>query len=391
MSRGRLIARACCACVTFGLLVAGLPPSVSAQLAPLYTGSQVSDRAAGHRIDEWGTRASGVPICHAAADLDCVERLRVKSGNEWRLARLVSSEVVDSHEPGFEPGTYIVMRWEYESKSKRPILVDIGTHMFPRGMTYRGKDYLLHGFEAHLSPVFDETHPNENEGVIFDCSLGVLEHCLLGPTFPKGDRFELTVRTSWLRDNGVSISGADWSVSHAPYEVGERWVLSARQTFVSVPAPGQFGNPEASSKGWEPVLAFLLTHAGESLQDSAFDPRCSQFGAPWQTRNTWGAGRLHWVKSKQTLDFEVHAPHLNPYGKPLEGEFSAQIPLAWLRCFAGKKLNPAYFTVSVVNEGGEEQVATTSLRVRKGTVFVRATGFHFSSPTIQLSTKKSRK
>jgi len=306
-------------------------------------------------------------------------------------ARLIDSRIENTHDKGFDPGTSAVFTWEYETRSGDAVAVDMFTVMYPRGVTYRGTDYLFHGFDVHLSRHVDGTHPDPRDDVTFDCSLGIAENCLLGAPLPWKDRFEVSVRTSWLINNGAGLSGLEPALRHGDWVSGDRWTFSAREGLMSIPQQGQFGNDAAPSKGWQPYLHFQMAHAGQGLQDSAFDPRCARFGAPWQSGLTWGAGRLHWVKSKSTLDFEIHAPHLDPHGKPLLGDFTAEIPLAWLRCFAGKRLNPSYFTLSVVDEDGAEQVAATSLKVRQGTVHVRATGFHFSSPTIQLSTVKKRR
>jgi len=343
-----------------------------------------------HRIAEWGERMVAMPACKGSNDSDCIEPLLVRSGGTWQTARLIDVQRVHQHHTGFEPGFSGILTWQYESTVEGLVTVDMHTVMYPRGVTYRGADYLFHGFDIHVARRVDEANPDPLAGVTFDCDLGTLRNCLLGPRLPDGDLFEVSVRTSWVKNNGASIDGRDPYFKHRKRAGTDVWTFGARQGYMSVPRPGHFSNDSMPSAGWQPYLHFLLAHAGDGVHDSAFDPRCAAHGAPWQSALTWGEGRLKWVKSQRTLDFEIHAPHLDPHGRPLRGEFTAEIPLDWLRCFAGKKVRPALLSVSVTTEDGVDQVATTSLRVLGDVVRVRAYGFHFSSPTIRLHTQHRR-
>lgn len=94
---------------------------------------------------------------------------------------------------------------------------------------------------------------------------------------------------------------------------------------------------------------------------------------------------MKWSRNAKTLNFQVFAPHLDPYGKPFRGDFTAVVPIAWLECHSGRRnLRPSGFSVEVVDENGVEKVATTSLRVKSKVLHMRAVGFTFSRPTIKL-------
>jgi hypothetical protein len=363
------------------------PPALGMPAADEGPSTVFSPAAKAHRIDEWGTHFAGVPVCDKSDDLDCIESVRVKTGGKWVAAKLTEVVWTRHRDPMRGLMESVESSWIYESATEGEVPIRVDSTIQPRGATFGGKPAVDHGLFVNILRLPDDQHriPKLED---LDCSLGVYDRCLLNLQLPSRDYFEVTVRTSWLRNNGVAIMGKDPNIVERPIRGGTQWNLAAFQALRSYPRKGQWSDPTMPALGWMPELGFIVNNAGDSAEDSAWDPRCAEFGAPW---SVGGAGRLHWVKSKRTFDFELHAPHLDPFGQPLKGDFTAEIPIAWLRCFAGKSVKPAYLSVSVVDEGGEEQAATTSIRVRKDTVFARATGFHFSSPTIQVSTQRKKK
>jgi hypothetical protein len=236
-----------------------------------------------------------------------------------------------------------------------------------------------------VSRQIDDDHPFTIVDDL-DCQTGVVDDCILGtPRLPLDDFFQVIVRTSWLRDNQAYVAGLDMAIDRKGITGGNRWTFGARQTLVPRPAKWDEVTP---ALGWIASLHFGVDHAGDGVHDSAWDPRCADYGAPWKSTNAAGSGRLRWNKASQSLEFQVFSPHLNPHGKPYVGDFTAFIPMAWLKCYSGKNIKPAYLSVQVISEDGVEQAATTSVRVRSGVVHVRATGFTFSRPSIRLSTKR---
>jgi hypothetical protein len=375
--RGRVVNRLKVLTALIALSISGLAATPAQALVDLTRSSRP------HVIPEWGERPTGIPLCTSERDLDCVEGLRVRSGNRWQEAVLLSEEVTETFDEGLGPGTAASLTWQYESVTEGRVVLDLSTVMSPRGTTRFGKDALDHGIFLAVHRRSDEHNPWPGLGDL-DCSTGNVQTCLLGVRLPERDVFEVTVRTSWLRSNGVGIFGLDPQVASRSMKGGTRWSFSARQ--VLVPKPRRW-DETTPAQGWVPHLSFQVDHAGDGLHDSAFDPRCAAFGAPWSTPNAAGAGRLRWRTNQDSLDFQVFSPHLDPHGNPYRGNFTAGIPIKWLNCIAEKDLRPAYFSVEVVSENGEEQVATTTLRVHRGMVYVRAVGFTFSKPTVRLSTK----
>ena len=371
------------------MLAVGLGLALVAGTSPAQVMVEDSRASKPHVVAEWGERLVGLPSCKTPRDLDCVEGLRVRTGGKWITPTLVREEIRDTYDGGLGPGTDGLLLWEYDSAARERVVLYLIAIMSPRGTTRLGKDALDHGVQLAFFREPDEANRWFSDPRDLDCASGNVNTCLIyGVRLPENDVVEVKTRTSWLRNNGVGIAGLDPAVDIRPISGGTRWTFSARQVLVPHPRKWDETTPAA---GWVPRLSFEVGHAGDGLHDSAFDPRCADFGAPWSTPNSAGAGRLRWREGRNSLDFQVFSAHLDPHGKPYRGDFTAGIPLRWLNCMAEKKLRPAYFAVEVISEDGNEQVATTSVRLRHGVVYVRAAGFTFSRPIIRLSTQPDRR
>jgi hypothetical protein len=226
-----------------------------------------------------------------------------------------------------------------------------------------------------------------------DCSTGDRFTCTFGdPPLPENDRVEISFRASWVRVLNVAVRGQDLVFDSRRIPGGTLFTMSARQDLLPRLNPVD-GVPleEWTTDAWVASLNFIIDHAGASSFDSAYDPRCAYAGAPVAGHNAPVAGRPWWNNRTNSLDFAIIAPHRGPDGEVYRGYFQAQIPMSWLRCESGRKdLRANSFTIRVLTEDGEEQVATSALTVRNRTLFVQAFGFHYSSPTVQLVSEAKR-
>jgi hypothetical protein len=335
----------------------------------------------GHRISLYATESVHLPFCQIPEDLDCIESVRVLSdGREAPLEILPSASGVN--------------RVTYDDEDGEAVTFVLAAMINPLGWT-RPDPLKPHRADLYvgIDREPDAEHPFHLESDV-DCSTGVLDDCVaFEPLLPRDDRFEVTVRTSWMRPLQISTYGSDFRTRWEPIEGGHRFRLSARQMLMplvdplsSWPPPPGWDRP----RGWDGRLYFIVDHAADEPDWSAFDTRCADKGFPIVARNAPVGGRPEWTGD--SLDFASIGPHYAPDGSLFRGEFQAEIPLAWLRCRSGKaKLRPAMLGIEVVNEDGIEQAATTSLRSRKGTVHVGAFNFHFSRPTVRLvATTKSK-
>jgi hypothetical protein len=138
-------------------------------------------------------------------------------------------------------------------------------------------------------------------------------------------------------------------------------------------------------------LYFVLDHAGKKQSESVWDPSCADKGFTFTTSNAPMAGQLYWDYTKQALVFNMFGPHLDPVGRPNLGFARMRIHKAWLECrFPGNTLDTANkVIVEIIDQSGVAQVATTSVSTTRDSIYISASGFHFSSPTLMAKADKS--
>jgi hypothetical protein len=136
---------------------------------------------------------------------------------------------------------------------------------------------------------------------------------------------------------------------------------------------------------------FYLHHAGLSISDSFWEPRCADTGFSVQSHNTNATGDPMWDEGSQSLMFSIFAPHLKSTGELNTGYFKFWASHAFMDCkFPTNTLTKSpKLTIEIVNEDGTQSVATTAVTNKDGTLFFSAFGFHFSSPKIMIKAEKA--
>jgi hypothetical protein len=85
-----------------------------------------------------------------------------------------------------------------------------------------------------------------------------------------------------------------------------------------------------------------------------------------------------------TLDYKVASPHLTPTGDVFKGSYNLVLKSSVARCLYNFTNAPISASVSIQNESGVSSVATTVVNEKDGWLRLSASGFTFSSPTIQV-------
>jgi hypothetical protein len=88
--------------------------------------------------------------------------------------------------------------------------------------------------------------------------------------------------------------------------------------------------------------------------------------------------------STNTLDYKVASPHLTPTGDVFKGSYNLVLKSSVARCLYNFTNAPISASVSIQNESGVSSVATTVVNEKDGWLRLSASGFTFSSPTIQV-------
>jgi|GEM_PF-4554101 len=94
-----------------------------------------------------------------------------------------------------------------------------------------------------------------------------------------------------------------------------------------------------------------------------------------------------WNSKTQSLDFRMASLHQLPDGSTFKGNYTLQIPTELATCLWGANASKSSASVSIIDEAGEQKIATIVSSLSKDYFRFSANGFHFSSPRISVSLK----
>lgn len=92
-----------------------------------------------------------------------------------------------------------------------------------------------------------------------------------------------------------------------------------------------------------------------------------------------------------SLEFRVAATHLKENGEKNLGSYNLSIPLVLAKCLWGQDLSPSSLTLSVVQENGQTQIATSTIKHSNSQVHFNAEGFHYSINSLKVGLKAPAK
>ena len=98
----------------------------------------------------------------------------------------------------------------------------------------------------------------------------------------------------------------------------------------------------------------------------------------------YSAGPPSLNKSEGTLEYQVAAPHFTSKGDEFLGTYDLIMRSDVARCVYGFSAAPVRASLSVVNDKGNQKVATEILGEKNGWLYLSAGGFTYSSPTIKV-------
>lgn len=208
------------------------------------------------------------------------------------------------------------------------------------------------------------------------------------------ERLRIIIRTSWLKPQNVQLVAEQANFSQKKVTNGNEWTFEGSKTQVF-----NYSNWEEAGKtnfmGKADIemtsLRFFIHHVGANDASSFFPVACADKGYTVQAWNSEAAGTPYWDKTTESLNFGVIAPHLKTNGDQNTGFFTLWAPEAFIKCRWPEStlIGAAKVTVEVLNPDGTPQLAVTSVKQANKTLYFSASGFHYSSPTIRVSAKKS--
>lgn len=99
---------------------------------------------------------------------------------------------------------------------------------------------------------------------------------------------------------------------------------------------------------------------------------------------TYSSGPPTFNKETSSLEYKVASPHFESDGKVALGTYDLAVKSDVARCIYGFSNAPIQASISIINESGEQKIATTVVNERNGWLYLSAKGFTFSSPTIKV-------
>ena len=212
------------------------------------------------------------------------------------------------------------------------------------------------------------------------------------------DYFSIKVRTSWLNPLSISMYAREADVKVKSIPGGREWIFSGSKTSQSIfTDPNNYSRlfdpkaPQLKADSEQTALYWRTEHINTIPDGSAFSTRCSEFGYTVTSSNASSAGTPS-MKDSETLSYNIAAPHFKSDGSENKGYFQADLPLAWIDCqWPGNTLTKSpKIEISVIDQNGLPQVATSSVEIKNKEMKVRAYGFHYSAPTIVVRPVKSQ-
>jgi hypothetical protein len=361
------------------------------QSSAFLTAAQANNVLNRTTIDPSIPQKSPLVKCISLEQLDCVEKVFVEHPDgSVEDATFVNTRLVDFPDEKGQKVQYGDLLFDFRNEKKNGTIkrLRLSTHVISPTGVFNGKKAGAYWILLQRELLPNEPPQQNKDGI---CSEKTPLQCANYPALDTSDIFHVYLRTSWLSPVSASGAGKKFNIDYRKIRGGYQWKLSGGEFLQpmfsdtsKLAESVKPGNESMIPDRLNPTLYFALDHGGKDLSDSYWDPSCMDKGF---TRTMWNAplaGQLFWDNGTQTLNFNMYAPHSDPFGKDYLGAFRTRFQKAWLDCrFPENNLSTATeITVQVVNENGTPQVATTAVSMKDGIIDISASGFHFSSPKI---------
>ena len=198
------------------------------------------------------------------------------------------------------------------------------------------------------------------------------------------------IRTSFLIPQNVQLVAEDSDFSQTKIPGGNLWMFEGKGTPVSnytsnyqAPEKNNFSAPADVD---DATLHFIIHHGDTDLTRGFWPAECGDKGYTVQAFNSNAAGSPTWNPQTKSLDFAIFSPHTKASGAPNIGFFKLWTTDDFVNCkWPGNDLTSSpKLEVRIVSEDGVTQTSTNQVSHKDGKIFVSATGFHYSAPTIKL-------
>ena len=301
--------------------------------------------------------------CTSATELDCIESVGILDSQGVLVAGTLKSETV-SETPRISSGNSI----------------------------YAGNSiWLVGGKEVNLAGTIDSPNTKGCNGTCAALRI------FIDVADPLTTKVKLVFRTSWLRPMNIQFKAQQSEYKFEKIAGGSLWTFEGMgmpfsdYRWSSVDELNAKKKTDAKADVDSTLFDLFIHHAGKSLIDSYWDPKCSEKGFSVQSHNTNETGDPIWDSANESLIFSIFAPHFRKSGELNSGYFKYWASHDFMDCkYPGNTLTKAAkLTLEIVNEDGTSNVATTAVMNKDGSLNFFASGFHFSAPKILIKAEKT--
>lgn len=306
--------------------------------------------------------------CKDPSELDCIESFSVLSGDD-----LIETPMTYSGFSGSRTSTDSYGNTEHHGNSDWKVETKSGP-----------KNYSVYARLEAVNHIWGIYNGKKSRA-------GAIRIFVQGNEQDFETKVRIRVRTSWLKPLNVALYADQANFVETKIAGGRLWTFdgvraknsSYRDDWIKKSAANANADHDGSS------LTFLVDHAATSAT-SYYSTKCASKGYTAEASNATAAGQPSWNPKTKSLEFSIFAPHADTKGNLNKGFFQLWVNKAYIQCaWPSSGLAKANdFSVSVYNEDGSRQVATTVVSYKRGQLKVAAYNFHYSSPTIRLKAKK---
>jgi len=135
----------------------------------------------------------------------------------------------------------------------------------------------------------------------------------------------------------------------------------------------------------DPTLWQISTMTNKPGDSPCFKSQTQLVGVASTNATEYIDGPPVFDKASQTLVYKVAAPHYNKDGTTVfKGTYDLAIRSSAARCLYGFTSAPISATIDVISDNGTNQVAVSTVGEHDGWLYLSASGFEFSSPTVRV-------
>lgn len=262
------------------------------------------------------------------------------------------------------------------------------------------------------------------------CVIVSTTQCALHEAFPPGVTFGLSLRLSqdlkgWLHgrlrdpqiDYSSSASGTSLIIQALPTSVPLVDAWTDRSKLPAV-IPGTYDGNELPGTSmmawpWGDVMAQLLkiwlpiikdtaqaqpsewivrNLSGGEMQgaDACITNSKTLAGVVTTNSTVYSAGPPRYNPTTESLDYTLVSPHFTSKGEVFKGVYTLAIRSDVARCIYKFTNAPIKATISVTDDSGTSSVAVESMNERDGWIYLSASNFEFSSPTVHVKLSGTR-